>query len=46
VDSLEVAAGGALQPYEFKVGSGAVRAGGRAFERAYFDNRTSPRLSR
>jgi hypothetical protein len=35
VDYLEVAAGGALQPYEFKVGSGAARAGGRAFESAY-----------
>jgi predicted AAA+ superfamily ATPase len=35
VDYLEVAAGGALLPYEFKYGGGAMRAGGRAFERAY-----------
>ena len=34
VDYLEIA-GGAMHAYEFKYGSGAARAGGHAFERAY-----------
>ena len=35
VDYLEIAGGGAVHAYEFKYGSGAARAGGHAFERAY-----------